>query len=203
MFYIIFLFLLIFIWGYITRRKKFNKEQVILKNMGFDRSKKILHMLRLPSRSMWDFVINGNPITSKKYPHMLIYLRIKSEGEFALETRVFKLKSKTNKKFPKFYLRKESIFDKLTSDIDYRNNPEFSKKFFLKYLGKEENKLAVEKLFKNFSLQKKLISNPLNIESNGDEMFYYWDGVKFPVEEIPQRISEIEFLHDNYFDVIV
>ena len=203
MFYIIFLFLLIFIWGYITRRKKFNKEQVTLENMGFDRSKKILHMLRLPSRSMWDFVINSNPITSKKYPHMLIYLRIKSEGEFALETRVFKLKSKTNKKFPKFYLRRESIFDKLKSDIDYRNNPEFSKKFFLKSLGKEENKLAVEKLFKNFSLQKKLISNPLNIESNGDEMFYYWDGVKFPVEEIPQRISEVEFLHDNYFDVIV
>tara|TARA_B100002052_G_scaffold240976_1_gene225341 strand:- start:656 stop:1267 length:612 start_codon:yes stop_codon:yes gene_type:complete len=203
MFYIIFLFLLIFIGGYITRRKKFNKEQVILENMGFDRSKKILHMLRLPSRSMWDFVINSNPITSKKYPHMLIYLRIKSEGEFALETRVFKLKSKINKKFPKFYLRKESIFDKLTSDIDYRNNPEFSKKFFLKSLGKEENKLAVEKLFKNFSLQKKLISNPLNIESNGDEMFYYWDGVKFPIEEIPQRISEVEFLHDNYFDVIV
>ena len=203
MFYIIFLFLLVFIWGYITRRKKFNKEQVILENMGFDRSKKILHMLRLPSRSMWDFVINSNPITSKKYPHMLIYLRIKSEGEFALETRVFKLKSKTNKKFPKFYLRRESIFDKLKSDIDYRNNPEFSKKFFLKSLGKEENKLAVEKLFKNFSLQKKLISNPLNIESNGDEMFYYWDGVKFPVEEIPQRISEVEFLHDNYFDVIV
>ena len=203
MFYIIFLFLLIFIWGYITRRKKFNKEQVILENMGFDRSKKILHMLRLPSRSMWDFVINSNPITSKKYPHMLIYLRIKSEGEFALETRVFKLKSKINKKFPKFYLRKESIFDKLTSDIDYRNNPEFSKKFFLKSLGKEENKLAVEKLFKNFSLQKKLISNPLNIESNGDEMFYYWDGVKFPIEEIPQRISEVEYLHDNYFDVIV
>ncbi len=203
MFYIIFLFLLIFIGGYITRRKKFNKEQVILESMGFDRSKKILHMLRLPSRSMWDFVINSNPITSKKYPHMLIYLRIKSEGEFALETRVFKLKSKINKKFPKFYLRKESIFDKLTSDIDYRNNPEFSKKFFLKSLGKEENKLAVEKLFKNFSLQKKLISNPLNIESNGDEMFYYWDGVKFPIEEIPQRISEVEYLHDNYFDVIV
>tara|TARA_Y100000816_G_scaffold84889_1_gene58333 strand:+ start:125 stop:772 length:648 start_codon:yes stop_codon:yes gene_type:complete len=191
------------IWFRNATKKRFNEEQILLENMGFDRSKKILHMLRLPSRSMWDFVINSNPITSKKYPHMLIYLRIKSEGEFALETRVFKLKSKTNKKFPKFYLRKESIFDKLTSDIDYRNNPEFSKKFFLKSLGKEKNKLAVEKLFKNFSLQKKLISNPLNIESNGDEMFYYWDGVKFPVEEIPQRISEIEFLHDNYFDVIV
>ena len=150
---------------------------------------------------MWDWVINSNPITSKKYPHMLIYLRIKSEGEFTLKTRVLKLKSKTNKKFPKFYLRKEGIFNKLTSDVNYRNNPEFSKKFFLKSLGKEENKLAVEKLFKNFSLQKNLISNPLNIESNGDEMFYYWDGAKFPVEEIPQRISEVEFLHDNYFDV--
>ena len=199
--YIIFPFLLICIWSYNARRKKFNEDQILLKKMGFDRSKKILNLLRLPSKSMWDWVISRNPITSKKYPHMLIYLRIKSEGEFSSETRVFRLKSKTNKKFPKFYLRKEGIFDKFTSDIDYRNNPEFSKKFFLKSLGKEENKLAVEKLFKNFSLQKKLISNPLNIESNGDEIFYYWDRVKFPVEEIPQRISKVEFLHDNYFDV--
>ena len=146
-------------------------------------------MLRLPSRSMWDFVINSNPITSKKYPHILIYLRIKSEGEFALETRVFKLKSKTNKKFPKFYLRKESIFDKLKSDIDYRNNPEFSKKFFLKSLGDKKNKLEVEKLFKNFSLQKKLLSNPLNIESNGDVMFYYWDRYNCPVEEYEENCN--------------
>ena len=63
----------------------------------------------------------------------IIYLRIKSEGEAGnSKTRVLKFKSKTNKKFPKFYLRRESIFDKLKSDIDYRNNPEFSKKFFLK-----------------------------------------------------------------------
>ena len=53
----------------------------------------------------------------------------------------------------------------------------------------------------DFDNETGLISNPLNIESNGDEMFYYWDGVKFPVEEIPQRISEVEFLHDNFFDV--
>ena len=46
-------------------------------------------------------------------------------------------------------------------------------------------------------------SNPLNIESNGDVMFYYWDRYKFPVEEFEERISEVEFLHDNYFDVIV
>ena len=32
-------------------------------------------------------------------------------------------------------------------------------------------------------------------------MFYYWERVKFPVEEFPQRISEVEFLHDNFFDV--
>ena len=71
----------------------------------------------------------------------------------------------------------------------------------MKSLSDNENKLAVEKLFNNFSLQKKLLSNPLNIESNGDEMFYYWEGVKFPIEELPQRISEVEFLHDNFFDV--
>ena len=78
---------------------------------------------------------------------------------------------------------------------------EFSNKFFLKSLGDNENKMAVEKLFKNFSLQKKLLLNPMNIESNGNEIFYYWEGVKFPVEELPKKISEVEFLHDNFFDV--
>ena len=190
------------IWFRNATKKRFNEEQILLENMGFNRSKKKLNLLRLPSKSWWDWVISTNPITSKKYPHMLIYLRIKSEGEAGnSETRVFRLKSKINKKFPKFILRREGIFDKLSNDIDYRNNPEFSKKFFLKSLGDKTNKLEVEKLFKNFSLQKKLISNPLNIESNGDAMFYYWDRVKFMVEEIPQRISEVEFLHENYFDV--
>ena len=192
------------IWFRNAKKKRFNEEQILLENMGFNRSKKKLNLLRLPSKSWWDWVISRNPITSKKYPQMLIYLRIKSEGEAGnSETRVFRLKSKINKKFPKFILRREGIFDKLSSDIDYRNNPEFSKKFYLKSLGDEENKLTVEKLFKNYSLQKKLISNPMNIESNGDEMFYYWDRVKIPVEEIPKKISEIESLHDNYFDVKV
>ena len=71
----------------------------------------------------------------------------------------------------------------------------------MKSLGDNENKMAVEKLFKNFSLQKKLLLNPMNIESNGDEIFYYRDGVKFPVKDLPQKISEVEFLHDNFFDV--
>ena len=144
---------------------------------------------------------NKNPITSKKYPNIFIYLREIDAGEGGtFETRILRLQSKTNKKFPKFILRKEGVFDKFRSDIDYRNNPEFSKKFFLKSLEKNRNKIEVEKLFDNFSLQKKLISNPINIESNGNEIFYYWDGVKFRIEELPKRISEVQFLHDNFFD---
>ena len=192
------------IWGNYNKKKIFNEEQILLEKMGFKRIVKPLYF-RLPSNKLFfNTYSNKNPITSEKYPHLMIYLRSENAGESGYYyTRILQFKSKTNKKFPKFFLRRESIFDKLKSDIDYRNNPEFSKKFFLKPLGDKKNKLEVEKLFKNFSLQKKLLSNPLNIESNVDVMFYYWDGVKFPVEEIPQRISEVEFLHDNYFDVIV
>ena len=172
--------------------------------MGFNRTTESLN-LNLPSNT-WKGIFspykNKNPITSEKHPHMLIFLREINQGEAGvIETRIFRLKSKINNKFPQFTLRKEGFFDKLRKDIDYRNNPEFSNKFFLKSLSDNENKLAVEKLFKNFSLQKKLLSNPLNIESNGDEMFYYWERVKFPIEELPKRISEVEFLHDNFFDV--
>tara|TARA_Y100001936_G_C15979451_1_gene615814 strand:- start:271 stop:933 length:663 start_codon:yes stop_codon:yes gene_type:complete len=181
--------------------KKFKKEEILLEKMGFNRSTNTLK-LSLPLKSRLNQGINRNPITSEKYPHILIYLREISDSDSgAHRTRIIRLKSKRNNKFPQFTLRKESFFDKLRKDIDYRSNPEFSNKFFLKSLGDNENKMAVEKLFKNFSLQKKLLLNPMNIESNGNEIFYYWEGVKFPVEELPKKISEVEFLHDNFFDV--
>jgi len=181
--------------------KKFKKEEILLEKMGFNRSTNTLK-LSLPLKSRLNQGINRNPITSEKYPHILIYLREISDSDSGAHlTRIIRLKSKRNNKFPQFTLRKESFFDKLRKDIDYRSNPEFSNKFFLKSLGDNENKMAVEKLFKNFSLQKKLLLNPMNIESNGNEIFYYWEGVKFPVEELPKKISEVEFLHDNFFDV--
>ncbi len=185
-------------------KKRFKEEDVLLKKMGFNRIAKPLN-LNLPSNTLkgiWNLATkNKNPITSEKYPNIFIYLREINAGEAGtFETRILRLQSKTNKKFPKFILRKEGFFDKFRSDIDYRNNPEFSKKFFLKSLEKNRNKIEVEKLFDNFSLQKKLISNPINIESNGNEIFYYWDRVKFRIEELPKRISEVKFLHDNFFD---
>ena len=193
--------LLLIIRSIYLNKKRFQKEEVILEKMGFNRIAKSLN-LKLPSnRFFFNPYKNKNPIRSEKYPHILIYLRVEDAGEGgAYYTRILRLQSKKNKKFPKFFLRREGFFDKLRSDIDYRNNPEFSKKFFLKPLEKGANKLEVEKLFNNFSLQKKLISSPINIESNGDEIFYYWERVKFPVEELPKRISEIEYLHDNFFD---
>ena len=180
--------------------KKFKKEEILLEKMGFNRSTNTLK-LSLPLKSRLNQGINRNPITSEKYPHILIYLREIYDESVIHRTRIIRLKSKRNNTFPQFTLRKESFFDKLRKDIDYRSNPEFSNKFFLKSLGDNENKMAVEKLFKNFSLQKKLLLNPMNIESNGNEIFYYWEGVKFPVEELPKKISEVEFLHDNFFDV--
>ena len=195
--------LLVIIISNYSTKKRFKEEDVLLKKMGFNRTAKTLD-LNLPSNTLkgiWNPVKNKNPITSEKYPNIFIYLREINAGEAGtFETRILRLQSKTNKKFPKFILRKEGFFDKFRSDIDYRNNPEFSKKFFLKSLENNKNKIEVEKLFDNFSLQKKLISNPINIESNGNEIFYYWDSVKFRIEELPKRISEVQFLHDNFFD---
>jgi len=195
--------LLVIIISNYSTKKRFKEEDVLLKKIGFNRIAKTLD-LNLPSNTLkgiWNPVKNKNPIISEKYPNILVYLREMNAGEAGtIETRILRLQSKANKKFPKFILRKEGFFDKFRSDIDYRNNPEFSKKFFLKSLENNKNKIEVEKLFDNFSLQKKLISNPINIESNGNEIFYYWDRVKFRIEELPKRISEVQFLHDNFFD---
>ena len=39
------------IWFRNATKKRFNEEQILLENMGFNRSKKKLNLLRLPSKS--------------------------------------------------------------------------------------------------------------------------------------------------------
>ena len=56
------------------KKKRFKEEDVLLDKMGFNRIAKPLN-LNLPSNTLkgiWNPVKNKNPITSEKYPHILI-----------------------------------------------------------------------------------------------------------------------------------
>ena len=154
-----------------------------------------------------------NPITSEHHPNLLIFILHANRGGNAVSyTRVFRFKSLKRNKFPKFIIKPERTLDKLKDDIDYEESPEFSKNFFLTAQGDKDNENRVRELFQNRHLQDCLLSQGkpwifnnkpklISIESNGDEIFYYWDCIRMSVEEFPGVISEIEKLHNDFFDL--
>jgi len=196
------LLLLLMIYAGIRNQNKFLKEKEILEQYGFKIEQSVLrfdyHKIRLPSRKLMRGPL-ANPIRSIKNKNILIFtwqLR-----DFP-DTRVFCLASAKEKVFPKFILRPEHIFDKFRQDIDFEENPEFSKKFFLTSKEHRGSREMVAEIFQDKSLQETLLKHekPMNIESNGKEIFYYWLGKNVEAKDIPEVAAEIEELHNTYFD---
>lgn len=213
--FIIPVLILIAVSIYFIEKERFSEEEKFLRAGGFKRKRSVLRfdrtIVNIPSRG---FVNNYvNPITSEHHPNLLIFIWHANRGGNAVSyTRVFRFKSLKRNKFPKFIIKPERTLDKLKDDIDYEESPEFSKNFFLTAQGDKDNENRVKKLFQNRHLQDCLLSQGkpwifenkpklISIESNGDEIFYYWDGFRMSIEEFPEVISEIEKLHNDFFDL--
>ncbi|MDA7601781.1 hypothetical protein N8791_04485 [Gammaproteobacteria bacterium] len=213
--FIIPVLILIAVSIYFIEKEIFSEEEKFLRAGGFKRKRSVLRfdrtIVNIPSRG---FVNNYvNPITSEHHPNLLIFIWHANRGGNAVSyTRVFRFKSLKRNKFPKFIIKPERTLDKLKDDIDYEESPEFSKNFFLTAQGDKDNENRVRELFQNRHLQDCLLAQGkpwifknkpklISIESNGDEIFYYWDDIRMSVEEFPGVISEIEKLHNNFFDL--
>ena len=194
------------------RERRFAEEEVFLNTVGLKRIKRSIifdnTFIKIPSRGVFNFGAYENTITSKDKPNLLIFKWNVPSGRQTdpiYPTRVFSFKSKKQGKtfpFPLFILRPEGpTLDKVMSDIDYEEHPEFSDKFFLTAQGGEENHEKVRSLFDNPALHDYLINNPMNIESNGKQVFYFWYKQNIPVEELPENIDKLEKLHDSFFDI--
>jgi hypothetical protein len=213
--FIIPVLILIAVSIYFIEKKRFSEEEKFLRAGGFKRKRSVLRfdrtIVNIPSRGFINNYIN--PITSEHHPNLLIFIwHANKGGNAASDTRVFRFKSLKRNKFPKFIIKPERTLDKLKDDIDYQESPEFSKNFFLTAQGDKDNKNRVRELFQNRHLQDCLLSQGrpwifknkpklISIESNGDEIFYYWDDIRMFVEEFPKVISEIEKLHNDFFDL--
>ena len=212
--FIIPVLILIVVSGYFLDKKIFSEEEKFLRAGGFNRKKSVLRfdrtIVNIPSRG---FINNYlNPITSEHHPNLLIFIWHVPGTTSGGYTRVFRFKSLKRNKFPKFIIKPERTLDNLKDDIDYEESPEFSKNFFLTAQGDKDNENRVRELFQNRHLQDYLLSQGkpwifknkpklISIESNGDEIFYYWEDILISVEEFPEAISEIEKLHNNFFDL--
>tara|TARA_B100001142_G_scaffold325396_1_gene378874 strand:+ start:664 stop:1329 length:666 start_codon:yes stop_codon:yes gene_type:complete len=214
-YYLLIIPVLIFIVCIFIDKKDFLEEEKFLRAGGFNRKKSVLRfdrtIVNIPSRG---FVNNYvNPITSEHHPNLLIFIWHANRGGNAVSyTRVFRFKSLKRNKFPKFIIKPERTLENLKDDIDYEESPEFSKNFFLTAQGDKDNENRVRELFQNRHLQDCLLSQGkpwifknkpklISIESNGDEIFYYWEDIRMCAEELPGVISEIEKLHNNFFDL--
>ena len=212
--FIIPVLILIAVSIYFIEKEIFSEEEKFLRAGGFNRKKSVLRfdrtIVNIPSRGFINNYVN--PITSEHHPNLLIFRWHVPRGNSASNTRVFRFKSLKRNKFPKFIIKPERTLDKLKDDIDYEESPEFSKNFFLTAQGDKDNENRVRELFQNRHLQDYLLSQGkpwifknkpklISIESNGDEIFYYWDDILISVEEFPEVISEIEKLHNDFFDL--
>ena len=214
-YYLLIIPVLIFTVCIFIDKKYFSEEEKFLKAGGFNRKKSVLRfdrtIVNIPSRGFINNYVN--PITSEHHPNLLIFIWHANRGGNAVSyTRVFRFKSLKRNKFPKFIIKPERTLDNLKDDIDYEESPEFSKNFFLTAQGDRDNENRVRELFQNRHLQDYLLSQGkpwifknkpklISIESNGDEIFYYWDNIRMSVEEFPGVISEIEKLHNDFFDL--
>ena len=190
----------------LLNRREFAKEEALLQSFGFTRQKAVLRFdntrIRIPSRKLLNFGHYRNPIRSDKNPKLLIFKWI-IPGEPSSITRVFAYRAEVEKKFAEFILKPKGKFIKFKKDnINYPQHQDFSKKYFLTAQGNQDNLKRVIDFFDNPSLHKALLTlKDITIESNGTEIFYYWQNKCIAVEKFTEKITQIEKLHEGFFDM--
>lgn len=202
--------LILTIAAYFSNKKRTNVEKSLLESYGLDKKVSSIKynnpIIDMPSRGTSIF---KDLIRSAKDPSLYIFTKTNLPGKYssAPVTKVFSFLCRNETKYPSFALRPEGVFGKYKQDIKYDAHPIFSKSFYLVPLGSRENYEKVHKLFDDESLHDYLLSEmitlftqPINIESNGKQVFYYWDGFDFVLERFPEVLSVLKKFHEKYFD---
>ena len=202
--------LILTIAAYFSNKKRTNVEESLLESYGLDKKVSPIKynnpIIDMPSRGTSIF---KDLIRSAKDPSLYIFTKTNLPGKYssAPVTKVFSFLCRNKTKYPSFALRPEGVFGKYKQDIKYDAHPIFSKSFYLVPLGSRENYEKVHKLFDDESLHDYLLSEmitlftqPINIESNGKQVFYYWDGFDFVLERFPEVLSVLKKFHEKYFD---
>lgn len=202
--------LILTIAGYFSNKKRANVEETLLGSFGLNKEVSLIKynnpIIDMPSRGTSIF---KDLILSHKDPSLYIFTKTNLPDKYssAPVTKVFSFSSRNKAIYPSFTLRPEGTFGKYKQDIKYDAHPLFSESFYLVPLGNRENHKRVYKLFDDKSLHDYLLSEmitlltqPINIESNGKQVFYYWDGFDFVLERFPEVLCVLERFHEKYFN---
>lgn len=211
--------ILVVLHNYKLTKKRQDTENIFLKKYELTRSEIVYDPeLCLPSDDAFgtlkDLVVSKNALNlsifSCKFPRL--YPQIGWDA-----ARIFSFSSSKGKEFPVFRLEPKRYF--CVYDIKYDESSGFSKLFTLTAqnwsertgfgmdTNQGENYNKVRELFENTDLQKHLLANmikfyarPINIQSNGKRIFYYWTEWNVPIQKFEEVMPVLKKLHIKYFD---
>ena len=205
--------------NYKLTKKRQDSEKFFLKKYELTRSEIVYDPeFWLPShqgfRAAKDLVVSKNELNLAIFSYKFVrpYPQIGWDA-----ARIFSFSSSKGKEFPVFRLEPKRYF--CVYDIKYDESSGFSKLFTLTAqnwtertgfgmdTNQGENYNKVRELFENTDLQKHLLANmiqfyarPINIQSNGKRIFYYWTEWNVPIQKFEEVMPELKKLHIKYFD---
>ncbi len=189
-------------------RKELKKINKIFKSKGLIIEKvkppyTFKNKIHIPSRKFLNKGTLAFPIKSESNKSLLIFKwSIGREPGIVDHTWVFSYKIQ-DKPLPLFTLNPKNFFLNFKKTATHLNES-FDEKYLLEIpskCDKDEQKKIID-IFKNIDLQTIILSyNPISIECNGVEVFYYRKDDNSKLELVPEILDEISEIHNKLIEI--
>ena len=189
-------------------RKELKKIHKIFKSKGLVIEKlkppyTFKNKIHIPSRKVLNKGTLAFPIKSESNKSLLIFKwSIGREPGIVDHTWVFSYKIQ-DKPLPLFTLKPKNFFLKFKKTAIHVNES-FDEKYLLEIPSKcdKDDQKKIIDIFKNIDLQTIILSyNPISIECNGVEVFYYRKDDNSKLELVPEILDEISEIHNKLIEI--
>ena len=190
-------------------RKELKKINKIFKSKGLVIEKlkppyTFKNKIHIPSRKFLNKGTLAFPIKSESNKSLLIFKWVIGRGEHGIvdHTWVFSYKIQ-DKPLPLFTLNPKNFFLNFKKTAIHVNES-FDEKYLLEIPSKcdKDDQKKIIDIFKNIDLQTIILSyNPISIECNGVEVFYYRKDDNSKLELVPEILDEISEIHNKLIEI--
>ena len=195
-------------FGILHDRKELKKINKIFKSKGLVIEKlkppyTFKNKIHIPSRKVLNKGTLAFPIKSESNKSLLIFKwSIGREPGIVEHTWVFSYKIQ-DKPLPLFTLNPKKFFLNFKKTAIHVSES-FDEKYLLEIPSKcdKDDQKKIIDIFKNIDLQTIILSyNPISIECNGVEVFYYRKDDNSKLELVPEILDEISEIHNKLIEI--
>ena len=188
-------------------RKELKKINKIFKSKGLIIEKLkppyfFKNKIHIPSRKVLNKGTLAFPIKSESNKSLLIFKWSIGREHYIENTWVFSYKIQ-DKPLPLFTLKPKNFFLKFKKTAIHVNES-FDEKYLLEIPSKcdKDDQKKIIDIFRNIDLQTIILSyNPISIECNGVEVFYYRKDDNSKLELVPEILDEISEIHNKLIEI--